>query len=130
MEIENKTMINKSFEIKNIGGLTVKYDSEGKRRVYFEGERCSLIHRTEERVKLDTPYNGCLTHSSETYHTPIGVVERVYRAWGGGLEYSSTDYRLIPREEIAEAQAEYTRTWEAFQDARQKLLHLTANDSL
>lgn len=93
-------------KIQNIDGLTVDHVN-GKRVVMYHGQECPLISREETLCEEDTSYCGCVLYSTETYRTPIGVVERTYWARGAGLERSGSDWRIVPVEEISDVQKRF-----------------------
>jgi hypothetical protein len=80
-------------KIKGIEGLTVEV--EVKRIVRYYGAVCPLIGRTEVLCEQQTDYEGIVMRSEETYQTPIGVVRRLYRASGAGLDRTSVEWALV-----------------------------------
>jgi hypothetical protein len=97
-----------SMNVDNIQDLTVE-KVDGKRVVKYKGVDCPLIKRVAEYCELNTSYQGEVISSDETYTTPIGVVERSYRAHGAGLEDTSVSWRLVPLVEIQEVQDAFTK---------------------
>lgn len=114
-------------KISGIEGLSVDR-VDNRRVVYYRGQVCPLIKRSEELCEADTSYFGDVTDSWETYQTPIGVVERHYWARGAGLETSGTDWRLIPVEEIAGIQERFKKASEEMEAARIALEAVSVKD--
>jgi hypothetical protein len=97
-----KTMQKK---IKGIEGLTVEVDV--KRIVRYYGAVCALIGRSEVLCEQQTSYEGIVMRSEETYQTPIGVVRRLYRASGAGLDRTSVEWELVSSAEQESAQKRF-----------------------
>lgn len=106
--------------IHGIDGLSVDR-VDNRRVVYYRGQECPLIKRSEKLCEANTSYFGDVLDSWETYKTPIGVVERHYWCRGAGLEHDGVDWRLIPVEEISAIQERFRKASKEMEDARAAL---------
>jgi hypothetical protein len=112
--------------IDHINGLTVESVGD-KRVVKYSSQECPLIKRDQRLCDADTSYRGDVLDSWETYQTPVGVVERHYWARGAGLERSGVSWRIVPTQEIAEAQERFETASRELTEARTALEKLVNN---
>lgn len=111
-------------KIKGIEGLTTEMDV--KRIVRYHGQICPLIKRSEVLCEQQTDYEGVIMRSEETYQTPIGVVRRLYRASGAGLDRTSVEWTLVTVAEQESAQKRFLDASIEMEAARADLEMLNA----
>ena len=92
--------------IESINGLTTECKN-GHRRVFYMGQECPSVGDRESLCEGETSFVGEVMDQWQTWKTPIGVVERRYRARGAALELTSTTWRLVPALEIQALQTRH-----------------------
>ena len=54
------------------------------------------------KCEYNTSCYGATLELIKVFHTPYGVVEFLYKAWGGSLEHTSKDWRVVGENEVEE----------------------------
>ncbi len=92
-------------KVEGIEGLTVELAVN--RIVKYYGTVCPLIGRTEVLCEQNTSYYGMTMRSTESYRTPIGVVQWNYSANGPDLSTISVKWNLVSIGEQEAAQKRF-----------------------
>jgi len=103
-------------KVEGIEGLTVELAVN--RIVRYHGAICPLIGRTEVLCQQNTSYWGITMKSTESYRTPIGVVQRNYNASGPDLSTISVKWMLVSIGEQEAAQKRFIAASEEMASAR------------